>query len=146
MDSLAEELPGLPQIGPDRRRDPKVRREMSGPAMRTFFRIAEEWKLSAEEQRGLLGWPAPATFYNYKAGQVTILPFDMLVRISLILGIYKDLQILYPEQGLADGWVKLPNSNRLFGGGPAISYMVDGGMDALFHVRRLLDARRGAWS
>jgi len=146
MESFADQLPRLPQIGPDRRRDPKVRREMSAPAMRTFFKIAEEWKLNTEEQRGLLGWPVTATFYNYKAGQVTILSYDTLERISLILGIYKDLQILYPEQGLADGWVKLPNSNRMFGGRPAISYMVDGGMDALFHVRRLLDARRGGWS
>jgi hypothetical protein len=146
MESLAHDLPRLPQVGPDKRRDPKVRRQISGPAIRTFFNIAEEWKATVEEQRALLGWPPESTFFKYKSGQVGTLPFDMLIRISLVLGIYKDLQILYPEQDLADRWVKLPNNNPLFGGRPAMSYMTDAGIDAMYQVRRLLDARRGAWS
>lgn len=130
----------------DRRRDPKIRRQMSAPAMRSFFRIADAWALNAEEQRGLLGWPAESTFYKYKAGNVGTLPYDMLIRISLVLGIYKALRILYPEPGLADRWVKLPNSNPLFGGQPALSLMTGGGIDGLCQVRRLLDGRRGAWN
>src|SRR3982750_2472427 len=147
MKSPAEDLPRLPQFGPDRRKDSKVRRQLSAPAMRTFFHIVEGgWNLSSEQQRGLLGWPSPSTFFNYKAGKVGALSLDMLTRISLVLGIYKNLQILYPEEALADSWVKLPNNNRLFGGKPAITYMTENDMDALFQVRRLLDARRGAWS
>jgi len=133
-------------IPPAQRRDPKVRRQMSEPAMRAFFRIAEAWQLTNEEQRALLGWPPESTFYKYKAGAVAILPFDTLVRISLMLGIYKDLHILYPEPDLAERWVKLPNSNPLFGGAPALRFMTEGGMDGLHHVRRLLDARRGGWN
>jgi hypothetical protein len=114
--------------------------------MRAFFNIAEKWKLSVEEQRALLGWPPESTFYSYKAGQVRTLSYDMLMRISLVLGIYKDLGILYPETGLADGWVKLPNSNPLFGGKPALDLMTGGGMDGLYQVRRLLDGRRGGWN
>jgi antitoxin Xre/MbcA/ParS-like protein len=128
------------------RRDPKVRRQMSGPAMRTFFNVAEAWKLTGEEQRALLGWPPESTFYKYKAGQIATLPYDTLVRISLVLGIYKDLQILYPEPALADQWVRLPNTNPLFGGRPALALMTEGGMDALHQVRRLLDGRRGGWN
>ncbi len=135
-----------PQIAPEKRRDPKVRRQMSGPAIRTFFNIAGVWQLSNEEQRALLGWPPESTFYKYKAGQPGTLPFDMLVRISLVLGIYKDLRILYPEHELADRWVKLPNANPLFGGKPALVFMVEGGIDGLYQVRRLLDARRGGWN
>lgn len=129
---------------PDRRQDPKVRRQMSAPAMRSFFRIAEIWDLTTEEQRGLLGWPAESTFYKYKTGQVGTLPYDMLIRISLVLGIYKALRILYTEPSLADRWVKLPNSNPLFGGQPALELMTGGGIDGLSQVRRLLDGRRGA--
>ena len=70
----------------------------------------------------------------------------MLMRISLILGIYKDLHILYPEPALADRWVRLPNSNPLFGGEPALSLMIESGMDGLYQVRRLLDGRRGGWN
>ena len=137
-------LPG--RVPEERRRDPAVRRQMSGPAIRTFFNVAQAWNLSNEERRALLGWPPESTFFKYKAGDPGTLSFDMLTRISLVLGIYKDLHILYPEPELADRWVKLPNSNPLFGGKPALSLMVDGGMDGLYQVRRLIDSRRGGWS
>ena len=111
--------------------------------MRSFFNIAAIWKLSGDEQRALLGWPSDSTFYKYKAGEVGTLSFDMLMRISLLLGIYKDLHMLYPERDLAERWVKLPNSNPLFGGRPALDLMTGGGIDGLYQVRRLLDGRRG---
>ncbi len=139
-------IPEVPQIPPDKRRDPKIRRSLSGPAVRTFLNVADAWKLSTDEQRGLLGWPPESTFYKYKAGQVGTLSFDMLLRISLVLGIFKDLRILYPERDLADRWVQLPNSNPLFGGSPALTLMIAAGMDGLYQVRRLLDGRRGGWN
>jgi hypothetical protein len=111
--------------------------------MRTFLNIASAWELSGEEQRALLGWPAESTFYKYKAGDVGTLSFDTLTRVSLVVGIYKALHVLYPEPDLADRWLKLPNSNPIFGGRPALATMVDGGIDGLYQVRRLLDSRRG---
>lgn len=119
---------------------------MSAPAMRTFFHVAGQWKLSNAEQRGLLGWPPESTFFKYKAGNVGTLSYDLLMRISLLLGIYKALHILYPEPHLADSWARLPNSNPLFGGRPALDLMIDSGMDGLQQVRRLLDGRRGGWN
>jgi hypothetical protein len=133
-------------LGANQRRDPKVRRQMSAPAIRTFFNIAEAWHLSNEEQRALLGWPPESTFFKYKSYETGTLSFDTLMRISLVLGIYKDLHILYPEPDLADRWINLPNSNALFGGKPALALMIDGGMDGLYQVRRLLDGRRGSWN
>jgi hypothetical protein len=130
----------------DQRGDPKVRKRMSAPAMRSFLRIGKAWDLSVEEQRGLLGWPAASTYYKYKAGDVRTLSYDTLTRISLLLGIYEALNVLYPDDALADRWVKLPNSNPIFGGKPALSLMVDGGIDGLTQTRRLLDARRGGWN
>ena len=50
------------------RAKPEVRGRLSGPAMRTFLNIAQAWNLSFEEQRGLLGWPARSTLYNYQNG------------------------------------------------------------------------------
>jgi hypothetical protein len=136
----------LDQVPASDRRDPQVRRRMSGPAMRAFIGVGAAWQLRAEEQRALLGWPAPSTFFKYKAGDIPTLPYDMLMRISLVLGIYKDLHILYPEPDLADRWVRLPNSNPLFGGQPALTLMIEAGMDGLYQVRRLLDGRRGGWN
>jgi len=119
---------------------------MSAPAMRSFLSIASGWHLSGDEQRALLGWPPESTFYKYKSGQVGVLSYDVLVRISLVLGIYKALRILYTEQALSAGWVRLPNSNPLFGGRPALDLMTNGGIDGLYQVRRLLDGRRGGWN
>jgi hypothetical protein len=138
-----EEASAAYSTGIDQRGDPAVRRRMSAPAMRTFLNAAKAWTLSVDEQRGLLGWPAASTFHKYKAGDVATLSFDTLTRISLVLGIYKALHVLYPDDALADRWVKLPNANPLFGGKPALSLMVDGGIDGLTQTLRLLDTRRG---
>src|SRR5271156_6065668 len=148
MESTAapRQLSDLEQISGSDRRNPQVRRRISGPAMRTFFNIGATWQLRAEEQRALLGWPAESTYFKYKAGHVSILSYDMLMRISLVLAIYKDLHILYTEPDLADRWVRLPNNNPLFGGAPALALMIDGGIDGLYQVRRLLDGRRGGWN
>jgi len=143
MSFEAENQTATETISPDRRSDPQVRKRMSGPAVRSFLALAERWKLSVDEQRGLLGWPAPSTYYKYKNGQVGTLGYDTLTRVSLVLGIYKALHILYPDAPLADAWVKLPNANPLFGGKPPVRLMIDGGIDGLYRVRRLLDARRG---
>jgi hypothetical protein len=122
--------------------DPEARRRLSGPGLRAFFNIAEAWGLSVGEQRGLLGWPPTSTFHKYKSGDYGTLSFDQLTRLSLVLGIYKALHILYPDPALADRWVKLPNANPLFGGAPALALMTNG-IDGLYAVRRLLDGRRG---
>ncbi len=125
------------------RRDPAVRRQLSAPALRTFFNIARAWGLSAVEERALLGWPPSSTFHKYKSGQPGVLSFDTLTRLSLVFGIYKALQVLYPEATFADRWIRMPNANMLFGGQAPIAFLTDSGVDGLFHVRRLLDARRG---
>jgi Protein of unknown function (DUF2384) len=148
MDRVSRVRPDtvLPAIPAAQRPDPIVRRRMSGPALRTFFRVADTWGLSVAEQRALLGWPAASTFHKYKGGDYGTLAFDTLTRISLVLGIYKALQVLYPDASLADAWIKLPNTNPIFGGRPALTLMVEGGIDGLLQVRRLLDARRGGLS
>jgi hypothetical protein len=93
--------------------------------------------------RALLGWPSESTFYQYKSGKCGTLAYDTLTRLSLVIGIYKALHTLYPDENLADNWLRLPNRNPLFGGRPAIELMVNAGLDGLFQVRRLLDGRLG---
>ena len=125
------------------RPEPDVRRRLSGPALRTFFNIAGAWQLSVAEQRALLGWPAASTYHKYKAGDHGALAYDTLTRLSLILGIYKSLQVLYPEPALADSWMRMPNTNPMFGGATPLSLAINAGIDGLYRIRRLLDARRG---
>lgn len=125
------------------RPEPEARKRLSGPALRAFFPIAAAWRLTVPQERALLGWPPASTFHKYKSGVPGTLSFDTLTRISLVLGIYKALQLLYPESALADTWVQLPNSNDIFGGKRPIDLMADDGIDGLYRVRRLLDGRRG---
>jgi hypothetical protein len=130
-------------LPPAERQDPAVRRRLSAPALRAFFNVARAWQSSVAEERGLLGWPPSSTFHKYKSGNAGVLSFDTLTRISLVLGIYKALHILYPEPAFADRWMRMPNSHALFGGRTPIAFVLDAGLDALFQVRRLLDSRRG---
>lgn len=143
MESAGRHEPLAAPVPAAARESTAVRRRLSAPALRTFFNITRAWGLSATEERALLGWPPPSTFHKYKSGAPGTLSLDALTRLSLILGIYKSLHVLYPEPALADRWVRMPNSHELFGGRPALTLMIDGGIDGLYRVRRLLDARRG---
>lgn len=125
------------------RRDPAVRRRLSGPALRAFFNATRAWRLTVADERALLGWPPPSTFHKYKSGDAGVLSFDTLTRVSLVLGIYKALHILYAEPAFADRWMQMPNSNPVFGGRTPLALVADAGLDGLFQVRRLLDSRRG---
>jgi hypothetical protein len=127
----------------DDRRDPSVRRRLSAPALRAFFNVTRAWQLAVADERALLGWPSPSTFHKYKGGAAGALSFDTLTRISLVLGIYKALHILYAEAAFADRWMLMPNSNRLFSGRTPLTLAADAGLDGLFQIRRLLDSRRG---
>jgi hypothetical protein len=132
----------MPMAASDRQ-EPAVRRKLSAPALRGFFNIARAWELSVNEERALLGWPPASTFHKYKSGDGGVLSFDTLTRISLVLGIYKALHILYPEPGFADRWMRMPNSHATFAGVTPLALVADAGIDGLFQIRRLLDGRRG---
>ena len=119
------------------------RRGLSGPALRTFLRIAALWGLSVDEQMTLLGVTARSTFFKWKKDPNAVLPKDTLERISYILGIYKALQILLPDEKAADEWAKRPNAAPPFGGRSALERMLSGQVADLFVVRQYLDAQRG---
>ena len=122
------------------------RKGLSGPALRTFFRIADLWGLSVEEQMTLLGLTARSTFFKWKKDPNAVLPKDTLERISYILGVYKALQILLPAEKAADEWVRRPNTALPFGGRSALDRMLSGQVADLFVVRQYLDAQRGGWA
>ena len=122
------------------------RKDISGPALRTFFNIAELWRLSVEDQMTLLGRTARSTFFKWKKNPDTVLPKDTLERISYILGIYKALQLLLPSEEAADKWVRRPNSAPPFAGGSALDRMLSGQVADLYVVRQYLDAQRGGWA
>ena len=119
--------------------------DLTGPALRAFFNLAEIWDLSNAEQITLLGSPKERTFYNWKKDKEGNLSKDTLERISYILGIYQALQILLPNTEAADTWVRKPNAASMFGGNSALDLMLSGNVSDLYQVRRHLDAARGGW-
>lgn len=115
-------------------------------ALKAFFRIMELWNIQDEESKILLGHISHSTFYNWKRSHHGQLSHDQLCRISLILGIYKSLQILLPNPESADNWIKKPNKAPLFNGRSALDIMLSGNYEDLSLVRKYLDAERGGWS
>ncbi len=119
-----------------------VQERLSGSAITAFFRIVQAWDLRDESARQLLGGISNGAFYQLKRGQKKPLDQDKLSRVSLLVGIFKALNILYSGT-LADSWMSLPNSNPMFEGENPLAYVIKGGMPALMRVRQLLDVRRG---
>lgn len=124
----------------------KAERERLSPgALKAFFNIMDRWGIRDEDARQLLGGVTNGPYYEMKKEpQGRVLEADRLVRISYLVGIFKALNILHSER-LADEWVRLPNTNRIFRGTTPLAFMLSGGVPAMQTVRRLLDARRGGF-
>ncbi|MGE3277938.1 MAG: antitoxin Xre/MbcA/ParS toxin-binding domain-containing protein [Vicinamibacterales bacterium] len=141
--SLAERYPHSrydPPAPPDLSRRAE-RERLSPAALKAFFAIMARWKVKDEDARALLGGVTNGPFYELKRGMDRVLDTDRLTRVSYLVGIFKALNILHGKR-LADEWVRLPNSNPIFGGDTPLTFMIRGGLPALQTVRRLLDARR----
>jgi hypothetical protein len=115
---------------------------LSGPALRTFFRIAEAWNLSNEEQMTLL-CAERSTYDKWKRERHGLLPKDTLERISYILGIYKTLHILLPNDQAADTWIRRSNTALVFGGKSALDRMLSGQASDLYAVHQYLAFQYG---
>ena len=139
--SAADQVPGIRWNRPADLSDREVQEKLSPAAVRAFFSLATHWKLRDQDARALLGGISNGSFYQLKRAPKT-LDQDKLTRISLLVGIFKALNILYSGK-LADAWVQRPNANRIFGGQAPLTYMIKGGLPAMQTVRRLVDARRG---
>jgi hypothetical protein len=119
-------------------------RHLAGTALRAFFRIAALWKLDTSQERTLLGNPPASTYFKWKRDpQAANLSRDVLERISYVLGIFKALEILFPDPARADAWLTRPNDAPMFGGHSALERMLGGNVSDLFVVRQYLDAQRG---
>ena len=122
-------------------KDPK---RIASAALQVFFNLSEKWGLQAKEERVLLGDPAESTFYAWKAERAASkLSRDTLERISYLMGIYKALNILLPNEQAANEWLKKQNEAPMFSGDTALNRMLAGNVSDLADVRRYLDAWRG---
>ena len=114
--------------------------------LRTFFNIARDWDLNAEQAMTLLGFDerTRSTYFKWKREPENArLTKEKLERLSYIFGIYKDLHILLPKADSADRWIHRSNAATTFGGHSALERMLSGNVADLYVVRQYLDAQRG---
>ena len=112
---------------------------------KSFFKLADHWNLSREEESGLLGWT-----YEQKRTQLdnlrkgnTSLPKDRdkVERIIDLINIHKSLRILFPyDRQVVYQWIKIPRER--FGGHSALDVMLEDGKEGISAIRRYLDYER----
>ena len=137
LPDLGLDLRKLPDLG-----DAATRARLSPPAIVAFLALADEWDLRNEEAMALMGGISHGRYYELKKNRKGLLSQDELTRISLLIGIFKALNILFSPK-LANQWASRPNSNAMFNNVAPLQVLVRGGVPAMIGVRRLLDSRRG---
>lgn len=138
----------VPDLGLDLRKvpdltDAKTRKRLGPPAITAFFRVVELWGLRSEDAMALLGGISHGRYYELKRKHTGTLTQDELTRVSLLIGIFKALNILFSRR-LANQWISRPNTNPMFNNGPPLAFLIQGGVPGMLGVRRLLDSRRGS--
>jgi len=123
--------------------DAQERKKLSENAIKVFVNIVQKWNLNEAQARAMLGGVASSTFHSWKTKpKGKQLDQDTLTRISLVIGIYKALNIYFGKPW-ADRWITLQNRGPLFAGQAPIEYMIRQGQPGMAEVRRMLDAWRG---
>jgi hypothetical protein len=113
-----------------------------GSLLPAIFNIFSLWQLTGQRQMILLGLSNEKTLYNWKnQPKKAKLTRDCLERASYILGIYRALQILFPDEAQSDQWLHTPNDNPLFGGAAPIEKMLDGFVVDLVVVQEYLESQ-----
>jgi uncharacterized protein (DUF2384 family) len=140
-------LATIPDLGLDLRKvpdlaDPGTRLRLTPAAIAAFFAIVEKWGLRNEDAMALLGGTSNGRYFELKKKHKRALSQDELTRISLLIGIFKALNILFNTR-LANEWPSRPNSNPMFNNARPLELLMRGGVPGMISVRRLLDARRG---
>ncbi|GAB5415742.1 MAG: hypothetical protein Cons2KO_33450 [Congregibacter sp.] len=114
----------------------------SGSLLPVIFNIFSLWRLTGQQQMTLLGLSNEKTLYNWKnQPEKAKLTRDCLERASYILGIYRELQILFPDEAQSDRWIHAPNDNPLFDGSAPLDKMLRGLVVDLAVIREHLDSQ-----
>ena len=117
-------------------RDEAVRRRLGPTGLTGFRSIMEIWGATGEEARQLLGLAEGTSLDDLDPERLSE---EQMVRISYLIGIYKALHTYLGDE-VADRWISLENGDARFGERRPLSYMAEGGVDALREVRGMLDA------
>ena len=116
-----------------------------GALAKMVMALFDHWDLSTEDQAALLGI-APgnrATLTRYRKGEPIGTNRDQLERVGHLLGIHKNLRLLFPQnRDLAYRW--MGTRNKAFDNLTPVDVIKDWGFAGLLMVHAYLDRARGA--
>ena len=117
---------------------------LSGPALRTFIRIAEFRKVTHEESLAILGNPARSSYDRWRRrarrNDDLCLAEETLRRISLVLQIHAALMTLFTDPYEAESWLSRPHDAAEFGGRRPHDLLISGAQDELMGLHGFLSA------
>lgn len=129
---------------------PTLTARHSTAGLRWLLSRRDAWSLTMEELGTLLGGVKRRTLNDWQqrvnAGQEVEVSRDTMERISLLLGIHKALTLITPagHERMAYEWFCKPIDLMGLRGRSIRDYLLaEGTMDALYYIRRNLDAMRG---
>ena len=116
--------------------------DMAQAGIQGLARMGDHWGLTVDQQRVLLGGLPKTTYYAMLKGEVRTISPDTLERLSLLLGIWANLEILLPNPQSSTAWMNRPHPDPRFGGHSPRAWMLQGTVTALLEIRRYLEAWR----
>lgn len=121
---------------------PLSEREKTTAIIKAVIRATDMWQLTDSEAATIFN-VSTTTWHRMKSGNYNgVLNQDKITRASLIIGIFKDLKLLF-NGPLTMNWPKTKNKGKGFDGRSPVEVMQDGGIPAMIHVRQHIDALRG---
>lgn len=116
--------------------------EEAAAMFRAALTLFRHWGITDEQAATLLDLPV-RTYRRWKAQGPGRFGRDGKARLSNLMGVHKDMRIIFREPQRAYAWIKAPND--AFAGRSALEIMLGGELTDLMRVRRYLDAERGGW-
>ena len=104
------------------------------------MKLLDHWKLSTEDQAAMLGIASSnrAALSNYRSGKPIGTSRDQYERVSHLLGIHKNLRLLFPQnRDLAYRWMS--TRNKAFDNLTPVEVIKEWGFAGLLIVRGYLD-------
>lgn len=113
-------------------------KDLSG-ALRTVLNILDRWDVPLCNRLSLLGCDQDSYDRWLGTGELRAVSQETITRLSYLLGIWKALKTLFPDEAAADTWIHRPNAASQFGGQTPLAVMAQGPIENLARVRRFLD-------
>ena len=114
-----------------------------GALAKMVMTLLDHWKLSTEDQAALLGIATSnrAALTRYRKGESIGTSRDQLERVGHLLGIHKNLRLLFPQnRELAYRWMS--TRNKAFDNLTPVDIVKEWGFAGLLMVRAYLDRAR----